>query len=88
LLAGCPVLISDRTPWRHMQDRRAGYEFSLDEPEAFAEALERFAAMNAAQFQEWSDGARRLGLAYSQNDGLRREVRDALLATMARNVHA
>jgi glycosyltransferase involved in cell wall biosynthesis len=32
LLAGCPVLISDRTPWRQLREKRAGYELSLDRP--------------------------------------------------------
>lgn len=82
LLAGCPVLISDRTPWRQLKERRAGWELSLDRTEGFVEVLEGFAAMNDSQFQEWSDGAARVGREYSQDDTLRQEalavLRDAI----------
>jgi len=82
LLAGCPVLISDRTPWRQLQEKRAGYELSLDRPQAFAEALEKFAAMDDTQFQKWSDGAARLGREYCEDGRLRKEVRAVLRGAM------
>jgi glycosyltransferase involved in cell wall biosynthesis len=82
LLAGCPVLISDRTPWRQLCEKRAGYELSLDGPRAFVEALERFAGMSDVQFQEWSDGAARLAREYCQDESLRHEVRAVLHAAM------
>jgi glycosyltransferase involved in cell wall biosynthesis len=74
LLAGCPVLISDRTPWRQLKEKHAGYELSLDRPEAFAETLEKFAAMDDAQFREWSDAAARLGRVYCEDGSLRDKV--------------
>lgn len=74
LLAGCPVLISDQTPWRQLKKRRAGVELSLDRPEEFVDTLEKFAAMNDAQFQEWSDGATRIGHEYSRDESLRQEA--------------
>ena len=65
LLAGCPVLISDRTPWRGLEARRAGFDIDLENPDGFAAALRRLADMDAAQYTVWSDGARHAGLAYS-----------------------
>jgi glycosyltransferase involved in cell wall biosynthesis len=82
LLAGCPVLISDRTPWRRLQARRAGQALSLDQPEAFVAALEQFAAMDDAEFQEWSAGAARFGREYSLDDGMCRQARTALHAAI------
>jgi glycosyltransferase involved in cell wall biosynthesis len=82
LLAGCPVLISDRTPWRQLQEKRAGYELRLDQPDAFVEALEKFSAMDDMHFQEWSDGAARLGREYCRNGSLRQEVRAVLHGAM------
>ncbi len=82
LLAGCPVLISDRTPWRQLKERRAGQDLSLDRPEGFVDALEKFAAMNDEQFQEWSDGAARLGREYCEDDRMRQQARAVLLAAM------
>jgi glycosyltransferase involved in cell wall biosynthesis len=31
LSAGCPVLISDQTPWRHLQEEGAGWDIPLAE---------------------------------------------------------
>src|SRR6185369_17989258 len=39
LLAGVPVLISDQTPWRDLESRRAGWDLPLAEPERFRERL-------------------------------------------------
>jgi glycosyltransferase involved in cell wall biosynthesis len=38
--AGCPVLVSDRTPWRHLAERGIGWDVALD-PDAWAAALRR-----------------------------------------------
>lgn len=58
LAAGTPVLISDRTPWRDLATRQAGVELSLERPDLFVEAIERFAAMPAQQWVAWRDAAR------------------------------
>lgn len=61
LLAGAPVVISDRTPWRDLPKRRAGWDLPLDEPAAFTDALKRLQAMDDNEFQVWSGAARELG---------------------------
>jgi glycosyltransferase involved in cell wall biosynthesis len=84
LLAGCPVLISDRTPWSCLQEERAGYALRLDQPAAFVEALEQFAAMDDAEFRQWSDGALRVAREYCADDGMRQQVRTALESAMTK----
>ena len=39
-IAGLPVLISDRTPWRDLESRAIGWDFSLDDPARFARAID------------------------------------------------
>lgn len=46
LAAGVPVLISDRTPWRDLDEQGVGFVRSLDDPPAFADAIEQFAALD------------------------------------------
>jgi len=41
LCAGCPVLISDQTPWNSVQDSGAGWALPLDHPESFIEAIQK-----------------------------------------------
>jgi len=38
--AGCPVLISDRTPWRNLRDVGAGWDLPLGDMQAFHDALQ------------------------------------------------
>jgi glycosyltransferase involved in cell wall biosynthesis len=56
--AGTPVLISDRTPWRGLAARQAGFDLPLDEPSAFAAAIDRFSAQTPAERAFWRACAR------------------------------
>lgn len=44
LAAGCPPLISDRTPWRDLERRGVGWDLPLEDLQAFREVLHAFAA--------------------------------------------
>jgi len=52
LLAGCPVLISDQTPWRDLQAKRVGWELPLTEPERFREVLQGCIDMDQGTFSD------------------------------------
>ena len=41
LMAGCPVLISDRTPWRGLETAGVGWDIPLDEVHRFRSALQQ-----------------------------------------------
>lgn len=43
LAAGVPVLVSDRTPWRDLDERGSGWVRSLDDPQGFVDVLEAVA---------------------------------------------
>lgn len=58
LSAGCPVLISDRTPWRGLAKTRAGWDLPLEQPELFRKALEDCVAMTESEFHAASARAR------------------------------
>lgn len=71
LSAGCPVLISDRTPWRGLRERGVGWDLPLDAPQAFTDTLQRLVDMDAAEHRalrerasaygrEWSEGSEAL----------------------------
>lgn len=81
LLAGCPVILSDRTPWRHLAESRVGFDIPLDRPEAFRSAIERLAAMDEREHRSWCDNARAYGARYSGDAALAGRTR-AMLATV------
>jgi glycosyltransferase involved in cell wall biosynthesis len=41
LVSGCPVLISDQTPWRNLESLGVGWDIPLDEPESFRTILQQ-----------------------------------------------
>lgn len=52
LSTGVPVLVSDRTPWRHLPQRNLGWDLPLDAPQGFARALEQAATFTPARWLE------------------------------------
>lgn len=61
LLAGCPVLVSDQTPWCELAGRGVGWDLPLGAPERFLAALDELVQMDAATFADWSARARQFG---------------------------
>lgn len=58
LSAGTPVLISDRTPWRHLARDGAGWDLSLDNPRSFRDAIAEAAARCRNEGPEWNNMVR------------------------------
>jgi glycosyltransferase involved in cell wall biosynthesis len=62
MLAGCPVLITDRTPWRGLADAGVGWDLPVDETDDFRAVLERCLSMDDVEHRRLSDAARRYAL--------------------------
>ena len=69
LACGVPALISDQTPWRGLEAKKAGWDLPLRDPAAYAGALERYAALTQAERAQWREGARALARAYAGSNG-------------------
>ncbi|NEN24043.1 glycosyltransferase [Cryomorpha ignava] len=50
LLNGLPVLISDKTPWKNLQNDGLGVEMPLSEPSGFVNYISQIAAMSQADY--------------------------------------
>lgn len=57
LAAGRPVMISDQTPWRGLQEAKAGWDLSITSHQAFRDGLEAVAAMDHETLLGWCRGA-------------------------------
>lgn len=68
LCAGCPVLISDQTPWRDLKEKGVGWDLPLDQPEMFQEVLQRCVDMDGEEYLKWSERAREYGIQISKDD--------------------
>jgi glycosyltransferase involved in cell wall biosynthesis len=54
-----PVLISDQTPWRGLEEAGAGWDIPLDQPERFRQALQRCVDMGPQEYAKLCAGAKR-----------------------------
>lgn len=75
LYAGCPVLLSDRTPWRNLAEKNVGWDIPLESPERFVKAIETVAAMDAAAHQRHARAAQQFALTVVQNPAVVEETR-------------
>ncbi len=57
LAVGTPVIISDRTMWRDLQARNAGWDLSLDAPDQFVSAMNAIIGMNHPEYRRLQQGA-------------------------------
>ena len=64
LMAGCPVLISDRTPWRDLERSGVGWDLSLSRPDLMRAALQGCIDLDADEHSAMSQRAREFALAY------------------------
>jgi glycosyltransferase involved in cell wall biosynthesis len=76
LCAGCPVVISDQTPWRNLEEGRAGWALPLDRQSTFVEVLQRLLEMDAEEHKGLSNGARRFALIALNSDEAVRQNRE------------
>jgi glycosyltransferase involved in cell wall biosynthesis len=58
LAAGCPVVISNRTPWRDLQAKGMGWDLPLESPADFQDALAELVAMDETMHATMRDCAR------------------------------
>jgi len=68
LLAGCPVFLSDRTPWMGLDEAGCGINLAPDDFEGFAQAIGSLSAMPREEREEMRPRAQRFGI-----EGLRIE---------------
>jgi glycosyltransferase involved in cell wall biosynthesis len=59
LIAGTPVLVSDKTPWRRLQQEHAGWDFPLDRIDAFRTVVADMLKMDNEAFVQQSAAVKR-----------------------------
>jgi glycosyltransferase involved in cell wall biosynthesis len=83
--AGCPVLISDQTPWRELEAKHAGWDLPLARPDRFTDVINRCVDMTEAELDTWSAGARAYAAQISDDPGLDADYRLVFRAALSNN---
>lgn len=57
LIGGCPVIISDQTPWKNLQDYNVGYDLPLNNEEKLIDVINNYVKMNHQDYERSSMSA-------------------------------
>ncbi len=53
-IAGCPVIISNKTPWRNLEEKGLGWDLDLNHPETFANCIQNSIDLNENEYRKLS----------------------------------
>jgi glycosyltransferase involved in cell wall biosynthesis len=73
LSAGCPVLISDQTPWQDLNEHNAGWSLPLARPDEFITKVRDLCRMDTQAFNAISADAKKYAENYFQHLNIRQE---------------
>jgi glycosyltransferase involved in cell wall biosynthesis len=59
MAAGCPVMISDQTPWRDLEKNSAGWDLALSDENKILQVLNQAAEMDEDTFDTWNQSAQK-----------------------------
>ena len=65
--SGCPVIISDRTQWSGLEQRRAGWDISLDDSSRWTSVLQSCVDMSEEQYESMAESASKFGRAVMES---------------------
>lgn len=82
LAAGCPVLISDQTPWNSVNQHGAGWAISLEHPQRFRDCISRMVLLDDSEWREYQQAARHFSSQYTAKSRAVEDMR-AFLSALA-----
>lgn len=82
LCAGCPVLISNQTPWRDLEKKKVGWDIPLDQPERFRAILQDCVDMNYENYIKWSRNASKYGMQITKDNHAVSQTRELFRKAM------
>lgn len=68
IAAGCPVIVSDQTPWRGLERQGAGWDIPLADKEGFIRIIQRCIEMDSKEFDTLSQSTHELGVKLLNNE--------------------
>lgn len=74
--AGTPVLISDQTPWSHLEEHLCGWSAAPDNYDQFARIIDALAQMGDEEHARWRAGSLARGSALAGDTSLHRSYAD------------
>lgn len=67
LNSGIPVIISNKTPWKNLEEKKIGWDIQLNEKEKFISTIEKCSIMNQEEYNLWSENSFGYAKLFSEN---------------------
>ncbi len=74
LAAGCPLIISDQTVWRDLEEKGVGWDLDLNDGTAWGSMIERSLAMENEEFQRMAAASRAFALGWLSDRGIEEDT--------------
>lgn len=84
MAAGCPVLISDQTPWSNLASKQAGWDLPLDDSNLWQQTLQHCIDMDGAAYTHLSQSARQFAQSWVSSSEVERKMVDLFTLTIDR----
>ncbi|HGK1911838.1 TPA: glycosyltransferase, partial [Streptococcus pneumoniae] len=85
LTNGCPVIISDRTPWNDIENGKEGYVCSLENIEEFRKAIKSLYKLSSKEYQEIQKNIKKFIDSRVDFSILKEDISSKLEKTMSNN---
>ncbi len=69
-MAATPVIISQNTPWRNLENQQVGWDLPLHEPARFSRVFNFIGGLNQDQYDEWSKSALSYAAAFMKDNSI------------------
>jgi glycosyltransferase involved in cell wall biosynthesis len=73
LAVGCPVVISNQTPWKNLQAKKVGWDLPISDLPLITNSLQIITDMNDKEWQSYRDGSLNLAKSYVKELNVNKE---------------
>lgn len=78
LAAGCPLLISDRTPWLNLREKKIGWDLPLEKPELWLKVINECINTEQAKYDQTSSEARKFAINWLSDPKVKADTQKVL----------
>jgi glycosyltransferase involved in cell wall biosynthesis len=69
--SGRPVIISDQTPWRNLENKMVGFDLPLNEKGLWISSISKFVDMDQLTYDSWCKHAHQFGVDFINSTNLK-----------------
>ena len=79
LIGGCPIVLSDQTPWRKLREKNIGWDIDLKNKKTFIKVIQEYVLMNQEEYNKTSRDAYIFGSESSSHEDVKDLYRNMFL---------